>query len=110
MLAHLIAIAFAAGTMATDGIFRHPIAKPTFEVELLAGLPYNITVPGGDNVAAVPNRGGKVSGAFNGEIIGNLTGALETLLPSDVGEYTVRDKMSCHSSANTCGYSDGRMT
>lgn len=110
MLAHLAAIAFAVGTMATDGIFRHPIAKPAFEVELLSGLPYNITVPGGDNVAAVPNRGGKVSGAFNGEIIGNLTGATETLLPSDVGEYTVRDKVSCNSSANTCGYSDGKMT
>lgn len=83
MLVPLTAFAFAAGTLATKGIFHHPIAKPAFEVELLSGLPYNITVPGGDNVAIVPNRGGKVSGAFNGEIIGNLTGARETLLPSE---------------------------
>lgn len=94
MLVPLTAFAFAAGTLATKGIFHHPIAKPAFEVELLSGLPYNITVPGGDNVAIVPNRGGEVSGAFNGEIIGNLTGARETLLPSEDGEYTVRDRQT----------------
>ncbi|KAL4785957.1 hypothetical protein BJX76DRAFT_355552 [Aspergillus varians] len=89
MLARVFTLlAFAAGALATNGTFRHPIAKPVFQVELLAGLPYNVTTPGGGNIAAVPNRGGTVSGIFNGEIIGNLTSAIETILPSEDGEYS----------------------
>ncbi|KAL4939684.1 hypothetical protein BDV06DRAFT_224798 [Aspergillus oleicola] len=88
MITRLISLlALAAGTLATNGTFKHPLAKPVFQVQLLAGLPYNTTVPGG-TIAAVPNRGGSVSGIFDGEIIGNLTAAIETILPAEEGEYS----------------------
>lgn len=91
MLALLITIlALTASSIATNGTFRHPIAKPVFQVELLTLLPSNITIPGGGSIAAVPNTGGTISGCFDGEIIGNITGSFETLLPSETGEYTVR--------------------
>ena len=72
-----------------NGTFKHPLTKPVLQVQLLAGLPYNTTTLGGGTIAAVPNRGGSVSGIFEGEIIGNLTAAIETILPAEEGEYSV---------------------
>ncbi|KAL4794853.1 hypothetical protein BDV19DRAFT_389754 [Aspergillus venezuelensis] len=84
-------LAFVVGALATpltNGTFKHPLAKPVFQDQLLAGLPYNTTVPGGGTIAAVPSRGGSVSGLFDGEIIGNLKAAIETILPAEEGEYS----------------------
>ncbi|KAL4805662.1 hypothetical protein BDV18DRAFT_160567 [Aspergillus unguis] len=89
MLARLFTLlALTASALATNVTFRHPIAKPAFQVELLGKLPYNVSLPGGGNTALIPNRGGTVSGIFNGEIIGDLTSAVETVLPSEEGEYS----------------------
>ncbi|KAL4962453.1 uncharacterized protein BDV14DRAFT_106344 [Aspergillus stella-maris] len=84
-------LALVGSTLATpltNGTFKHPLTKPVFQVQLLAALPYNTTIPGGGTIAAVPNRGGSVSGIFEGEIIGNLTAAIETVLPAEEGEYS----------------------
>ncbi|KAL3450999.1 hypothetical protein BJX65DRAFT_304415 [Aspergillus insuetus] len=87
-LVSLLALTASALATKTNGTFRHPIATPVFLVELLTYLPVNVSLPGGGGVAAVPNMGGTITGIFDGEIVGNVTGATETLLPSETGEYT----------------------
>ncbi|KAL4881804.1 hypothetical protein BJY04DRAFT_217873 [Aspergillus karnatakaensis] len=88
MLKQLVTVlGLAACTLATNGTFRHPHAKPVFQVILNTQLPANVTTPSG-GVAAVPNVGGTIKGAWEGEVVANVTGAIETLLPSEEGEYT----------------------
>ena len=51
MLARLFTLlALTASALASNVTFRHPIAKPAFQVELLGKLPYNVTLPGGETL------------------------------------------------------------
>jgi hypothetical protein len=93
-LVSLLALTASALATKTNGTFRLPIATPAFQVELLTYLPVNVSLPGGGGVAAVPNLGGTITGLFDGEIVANVTGATETLLPSETGEYTVRETLT----------------
>ncbi|KAL2848516.1 hypothetical protein BJY01DRAFT_153485 [Aspergillus pseudoustus] len=87
-LVSLLALMASALATKTNGTFRAPIATPVFQVQLLTYLPVNVSIPGVGGIAAVPNLGGTITGLWDGEIVGNITGATETLLASETGEYT----------------------
>jgi hypothetical protein len=93
-LVSLLALTVSALATKASGTFRSPIATPVFQVEPLTYLPVNVSLPGGGGIAAVPNLGGTITGLFDGEIVGNVTGATETLLPAGTGEYTVRETLT----------------
>jgi hypothetical protein len=82
-----VASAFA-GPACASGIFKQPKAKSFLTIDMVVGLPVNVSTHDGIT-AMVPIVSGDLKGQFNGHLVPNLTSETERILPGSNGANSV---------------------